>query len=85
MTAEAKSMNTSGVGIAPEITNHLHVVVRSVEKNMTQSVANEVETEAGGGIAMRRIDMKRAKGVPQCIFNHGFPLTNFLEAEEGQI
>jgi hypothetical protein len=60
MTAEVESMNTSGVGIAPEITNRPHVVVRGVEK-MTQNVANEVETEVGSGVAMRRIDVKRAK------------------------
>ena len=83
MTAEAKSMNTSGVGIAPEITDHPHVVGRSVEKNMTQTVANGVEKEVRSGVAMRRVDVKRAKSASQCILNHDFPLTNFLKAEEG--
>jgi hypothetical protein len=77
MTAEVESMNTSGVGIAPEITNRPHVVVRGVEK-MTQNVANEVETEVGSGVAMRRIDVKRAKSASQYILTLGFPLTNFL-------
>jgi hypothetical protein len=83
MTAEAKSMNMSGVGIAPEITDHPHVVRRSVEKNMTQNVANGVEKEVRSGVAMRRVDVKRAKSASQCILNHDFPLTNFLKAEEG--
>jgi hypothetical protein len=65
--AEVKSMNTSGVGIVPEITNHPRVVMRGVEKNMTQNVANRVETEVRGEVATRRIEVKTAKSASQCI------------------
>jgi hypothetical protein len=85
VTAEVKRMNTSGVGIAPEITNHPRVVMRGVEKNMTQKFVSKVETEVGGGVATRRIDVKRAKSASQCILGYDLPLTNPLKAEEGQI
>jgi hypothetical protein len=61
MTAEVKSMNTSAVGIAHGITNHPHVAMRGVEKNMTQNAANEVETEVGGAVVTTRTDVKKAK------------------------
>jgi vacuolar-type H+-ATPase subunit I/STV1 len=75
VTAEVKSVNTSGVGIAPEITNHPRVVMRCVEKNMTQNVVNKVETEVGGEVVTRGIDVKKAKSASQCILSHEFPLT----------
>jgi len=67
LTAEVKSMNTNGIEIGLETTNHLHVVMRGVEKNLTQSVANGVETEVRDAVAMMRINVKRAKGALQCI------------------
>jgi hypothetical protein len=74
MTAKVKSMNTSAVGIAPGITNHPHVGMRGVEKNMTQNAANEVETEVGGSVVTTRTDVKRAKGAVQCILSMTFRL-----------
>ena len=86
MTAEVKSTNMSGLGIAPAITNHPHVAMRGVEKNMTQNTANEVETEVGGAVVMTRTDVKRAKSALVTIhLKHNIPLTNALKAEEGQI
>jgi hypothetical protein len=69
MTAEVKSMNTSAVGIAPGITNHPHVAMRGVEKNMIQNAVNEVETEVGGSAVRTRTDVKRAKSAVQCILS----------------
>jgi hypothetical protein len=66
MMAEVKSMNMSGAGTAPEIINHPHVVMRTVEKDMIQIVANQVETEARGGVVTKGIDVKRAKSASQC-------------------
>jgi hypothetical protein len=71
MTAGVKSTNMSAVGIAPGITDHPHVAMRGVEKNMTQNAANEVETEAA---VTTRTDMKRAKGAVQCILSLIFHL-----------
>jgi hypothetical protein len=77
MTAEVKSMNTSAVGITPGITNHPHVAMRGVEKNMTQNAANEVETGVGGTVVTTRTDMKRAKSAVQYILSMTFHLSTF--------
>jgi len=74
MTTEVKSMNTSAVGIAPGITNHPHVAMRGVKKNMTQNAANEVETGVGGAVVMTKTDMKRAKSAVLCILSMTFHL-----------
>jgi hypothetical protein len=85
VTVKVKSVNTSGVGIAPEITNHPRVVMTGVEKNMTQNVANKVGKEVGGGVVMRGIDVRRAKSASQCILSRVFSLINHRKAEERQI
>lgn len=74
MTAEVKSMNTSAVRIAPGITNHPHVAMRGVEKNMTQNATNKVETEVGGAVVTTRTDVKRAKSEVQYILSMTFHL-----------
>jgi hypothetical protein len=74
MMAEVKSMNTSAVGVAPGITNHPHVAMRGVGKNMTQNAANKVETEVGGAVVTTRTGVKRAKSAVQCILSLTFHL-----------
>jgi hypothetical protein len=75
--AAVKSMNMSAVRIAPGITNHPHVVMRGVVKNMTQNAANEVKTEVGGGVVTTRTDVKRTKSAVQCILTMTFHLPTF--------
>lgn len=77
MTTEVKSMNTSAVRTAPGITNHPHVAMRGVGKNMTQNAANEVETEVGGVAVTTRMDVKSAKSAVQCILRFNFDLPTF--------
>ena len=72
MTPEVKSMITSAVGIAPGITNQVHVVMRGMEKIMTQNATNKVETGVGGAIVTTRTDVKRVKSAVQCILNITF-------------
>jgi hypothetical protein len=65
MTVKVRTMNTSVAGIAPETTNRPHVVMRVVEKDMSQNIAHEVGTEVGGAVVTRGIDVKRAKSALQ--------------------
>jgi hypothetical protein len=74
MTTEIKNMNTSAVRIALGITNHPHVAMRGMGKNMTQNAANEVATEVGGAVVTTRTDVKRAKSAVQCILKLNFHL-----------
>jgi len=82
-TAEVRNMNMSGVGIAPEITDHPHVVMGSVKTNTTQDIANEVETGVGKGATIRRMDMKRVKSASRSSLGLNSLLTIPLQAEEG--
>jgi hypothetical protein len=79
-----QGMNPGG-GITPEMTGHPRTVMWSAKTNMTRDIANQVETEAGVGVAMRRIDVKRAKSASQCTSGYDSLLTNLPQAEERQI
>jgi hypothetical protein len=82
-TAEVRNMNMSGVGIAPEIADHPHVVMGSVKTNATQDIVNEVETGVGNGATIMRMDMKRVKSASRSSLGLNSLLTIPLQAEEG--
>ena len=76
-TAEVKNMKMSGVGIAPGIAHHPHIVMCSVETTMIEDIADEVKTEVGGGVVIGRMDVKRAKSTLRCTLGLDLPLPFF--------
>ena len=78
-------VKTSGMLVGPKITDRLHVIMRDVKTNTTQSISNRVEIEAGGGIVMKRIDTTEEKSASQSILHHDSPLTIPSQAKERQI